>query len=129
MKQVVISIFTDKNKILVEKRTLKNFDTPQYLIPGGKVEQTENLEAALKREIKEELGVIAKKFIAVPTEEIKGLKGQQLIPFLILEWEGQIPSKILDRNTPLSWVEFDQALDSIIPTKKIVQALVNYLKK
>lgn len=43
----------DKTKILLFKSSNREF----YMLPGGKVNELENSEAALKREIKEETGL------------------------------------------------------------------------
>ncbi len=131
-KRVVIFLFIKDQKILIEKRYLKNFGPDQYLIPGGGVkENIEDLEQALKREIVEELGIIPLEFTPLPTEErINGLNNQILIPYLINKWEGDFPTVILDKGNPLIWLTIDEVLNSpIIPTRKIIEALKNYLSK
>ncbi len=129
--QVVIFIFTKNQKILIEKRALKDFEGEQYLIPGGKVKDLENLEQALERELMEELGVKALDFISLPKDsEILGLKGQSLIPFLIQKWEGELPESILDRGNNLEWIEIEDVLKTPVkPTREITQALKEYLSK
>lgn len=126
---VVISIFINNGKILVEKRILKPFETAQYLIPGGIVEKGEALEDALRREILEELGVKITSFYPLPyKEKILGLNGQHLIPFIVNKWEGEISDIILDKGTPLFWIEFEEAIRSeVIPTRKIIEELKNHL--
>ena len=128
---VVILVFTDGKKVLVEKRQLQQFSTPQYLIPGGTVKRLEKLEQALVREAMEELDIKPIHFMPIPhKEKIRGLKGQLLEPFIIHKWEGTLPDVILDKGNPLSWVEFDEALTSLVyPTRKVVEALKKYLKK
>lgn len=127
--RVVIFIFQDGEKILIERRSLKNFSGLQYLIPGGEVETDEDLEQALKREIKEELGVTALEFTPLPSPEIKGLNNQLLLPFLINKWEGQLPEFVLDKGDPLEWLEMDQVLETAIePTRKIIESLKVFLK-
>ena len=126
--KVVIFIFTSGEKILIEKRYIKNFTTLQYLIPGGEVEEGENLEQALKREIMEELGVTNFSFIPLPTSEIRGLNNQLLMPFLITKWEGNLPNSTLDKKDPLSWLTIDEVSKTKVePTKKIIKALKTYL--
>lgn len=130
--KVVIFIFTDGKRILIEKRGVKNFQGEQYLIPGGRVKKgLENLEQALKRELMEELGIIPTEFIKLPDrEKILGLKGQHLIPFLINKWEGNFPKTILDKGNPLEWIEIEKVLEtSIKPTRKILDALQKYLNR
>ena len=125
---VVILVFTDGKKVLVEKRQLQQFTTLQYLIPGGTVKDFEKLEQALIREAKEELGIKLLEFSILPHQKITGLNGQLLKPFLIHKWEGKISETILDKGNPLFWVEFDEALTSLVyPTRQVVEALKKYL--
>lgn len=65
MKQVdVIALLLYKNgKILVEKRKLERRNDPgKNVIPGGHVEKGEFLKKACQRELKEELGIVCRKF-------------------------------------------------------------------
>lgn len=131
-KRVVIFIFLKDRKILIEKRILKKFNGEKYLIPGGRVKESqEDLTQALKREVREELGITPLEFKLLPIEKkITGINGQLLIPYLISRWEGQFPEKVLDRGNPLVWLELDEVLTTdIIPTQKIIEALKVYLKE
>lgn len=126
--KVVIFILWKNDKILIEKRYIKNFTDLQYLIPGGEVEKLESAEQALKREIMEELGITVFSHIPLPTPEIRGLDNQILIPFLITGWEGNIPNSTLDKKDPLIWLTMSEVLETgVKPTKKIVEALKKYL--
>lgn len=132
-KNVVVFIFLKKNKILVEKRITDEISilSGQLLLPGGGVDELEDLETALVREVKEELGITPLEFILIPTsEDIYGVKeGVILRPFLINKWEGEIPEKILDEEDPLFWVDLEIMSNSQIePTKKIINALKTHLK-
>lgn len=127
---VVIFILIRANRILVEKRPLSGFSNHQYLIPGGAIDAAEDLEQALKREMMEELGVTPKKFELLTQEEIPGLYDNILRPFVVSEWQGEIPSVILDKEDPhpLEWVEIETLLTTPNKgSKKIIQALKKYL--
>lgn len=129
---VIIAVFIQNEKVLVEKRFLKNFKGEQYLIPGGKIKKDmENIEQALKREVLEELGVTVIEFTPLfDTKVILGLKGQQLIPFLIQKWAGKLPKNILDTGNLLQWIEIEKVLNTPVkPTREIVQALKKHLTK
>lgn len=127
--KVVIFIFTNKDKILIEKRQLQDYEGLQYLIPGGHVEEEEEIEEAMKREMLEELGVTPLEYILLPTtKKIAGLKNQTLVPFLINKWEGDLPVTILDKGNAVVWLTIEEVLQTKIkPTWEIVQALKSYL--
>jgi len=68
--EVVAAIIIFNNKILCLKRGYSKFDylANKYEFPGGKIEAKESEEAALKREIMEELDMeisISEKFLSV----------------------------------------------------------------
>ncbi len=131
--RVVLFALVKRDKILLEKRPIKGFPKNQYLIPGGAINSRgENLEDALKREMAEELGIIPTDFKLLTDEDIPGLHGNTLKPFIVTSWQGEIPKFILDKEDsfPLEWMEIDKALDTHIkPTKKIIEVLKNYLSK
>jgi len=55
----VDGIILENNKILLEKRAVKPF-FGYWVLPGGHIDYNEKVEEAIKREIKEELGISAK---------------------------------------------------------------------
>ena len=55
--RVVVGILRKENKILVAQRPLHKSYSGYWEFPGGKIEANETSEAALKRELYEELGV------------------------------------------------------------------------
>ena len=57
MLQVTCAIIEKNGKILCAKRSEKMKLSLKWEFPGGKIEANENLEACLKREIREELGI------------------------------------------------------------------------
>ncbi|QER42579.1 (deoxy)nucleoside triphosphate pyrophosphohydrolase [Thermodesulfobacterium sp. TA1] len=75
----VVAGFIEKDgKVLVVKRPAKKKRGGLWEFPGGKVENGESLQEALKRELKEELGVetwvgevLAKTTYVYPEEEIE----------------------------------------------------------
>ncbi|MBE6740762.1 MAG: NUDIX domain-containing protein [Ruminococcaceae bacterium] len=52
----VCAIIKHNNKLLA----MKNNNTPYYFLPGGRVKLHEDADAAINRELKEELGIYAK---------------------------------------------------------------------
>lgn len=57
MIEVVAGIIYKDNKFLIAQRNLKKSQGGLWEFPGGKIEQNESSEEALKREIKEEFDV------------------------------------------------------------------------
>lgn len=125
--KVVIFIFTSGSKVLIEKRSLENFEGLQYLVPGGGVKDLEDIEEALKRELKEELGITPIDFTPIPSSDIYGLQNQLLLLFLINSWEGEIPEIVLDKGNPLVWLEIDEILKTPIrSTREVIEAFKKY---
>lgn len=129
--RVVLFALIKENKILLEKRSIKEFPEYLYLIPGGAIKKIENLENALKREIKEELGIIPTDYQILTEEDIPGLQNNILKPFIVTSWQGKIPKFVLDKKDPypLEWMDIDKALNilPIEPTKRIIEVLKEYL--
>ena len=57
MKEVVVALIILNNKILIGRRGSNVPYSGFYEFPGGKIEENETPEEALKREINEELGI------------------------------------------------------------------------
>lgn len=133
-KQIVIFALVKNNKILVEKRPVDGFSTHQYLLPGGEInlDELENLEAALKREMMEELGIIPIRYKLLSNEGIIGIFDNLLKPFLVSEWKGEIPSIGLDKEDPypLEWIDLEAVANTPIEgSRKIVNAIKESLSK
>jgi 8-oxo-dGTP diphosphatase len=59
MKRVVAGLITEKNKLLVCQRTRHQTMPLKWEFPGGKIEEGEQPREALRRELEEELGIVA----------------------------------------------------------------------
>lgn len=133
-REVVIFILLKKEQVLVEKRLKDELEilSGQLLFPGGGVDNLENLEEALIRELKEELGIKPLNIIPIHTvENIYGLKKDVVLkPFIIEEWEGEIPSQVIDQKDPLIWVNLEIMLNSeIASTKHMAKLVKKHLEK
>ena len=92
MRDVVSGIFLVQGRFLVEKRRMEEDADPSLVaIPGGHVEIGESIEAALKREMKEELGLEVKEARLVGEELYTASNGerQRIHYFVIEKWEGK----------------------------------------
>ncbi len=134
-RKIVLFALIRSGKILLEKRSIEGFDKPQYLIPGGAINDhlLEKLEDALKREMMEELGVTPINFELLTEEDIPGIFNNMLKAFAVTSWEGEIPEIILDKEDPhpLEWIDIDKSIDLLpaMATKEIIQSLKEYLAK
>jgi 8-oxo-dGTP diphosphatase len=87
-------------QVLVEKRRVDDEADPgRVMLPGGHVEKDESLEEALKREMKEELGIIVGKADPVRVRYYTASDGerQRIHYFHIRDWDGQIESNEAER--------------------------------
>ncbi len=127
LKQIVVFILLKENKLLVEKRSHGGVWEGQFLFPGGAVEHHEegNLELALKREAKEELGIEVLAYEKVHSRKpIFGWNKVLVNIFLIKDYIGNLPQIVLDRGDPLIWVDLQIMINSPIrPVSEIAQAI------
>ena len=129
-RKVVLFALIKNSKILLEKRQLKGFTQTGYYIPGGAVEKWERIENTLKREVREELGIIPVDFKVLTKNFLSGINNNILMPFIITSWEGQVPDRVLDSNYPLEWVDIDKSLQ-LLPKEaspEIIQAIRKHLQ-
>jgi len=83
-------------RVLVEKRREDNEADPGHvMLPGGHVEKGESLEEALKREMKEELGIVIDEAEPVRVRDYTASNGerQNIHYFHIRQWTGKIVSQ------------------------------------
>ncbi len=93
---VVAGILIESRMFLVEKRRDDDEADPGYVeIPGGHVDPDETLEDALKREMREELGIEVERAKLVQTSLATTTNGerQRIHYFHVEEWNGKIKSK------------------------------------
>jgi mutator protein MutT len=117
---VVAGILMDRRKFLVEKRREDDEADPGYVeIPGGHVDPGETLEDALRREMKEELGIeverarLVQKSLAIATNGER----QRIHYFHVEKWNGRIESKEAER---VYW-EAEVSSLSIVPDRRAVR--------
>ena len=122
---VVVGILYNRNrdKILITKRTSKQFLSGYWEFPGGKVKNNESSFSALSREFFEELGISlksAKRLIKInhdyPGEKVL------LDVWEIYEWEGE-PTNL--ENQEINWPDKNNLFKYKFPeaNKHIIQTL------
>jgi 8-oxo-dGTP diphosphatase len=95
-------IINDKREILITQRASHKHEGSLWEFPGGKCEQAETVEMALKRELHEELGIIIQD--AVPL--LKTLHHYSDRCVLLDVWKVQhfTGTPIPRENQPMQWV-------------------------
>ncbi|MCW4015481.1 MAG: NUDIX domain-containing protein [Candidatus Bathyarchaeota archaeon] len=89
---VVVGIIVKNNKFLVERRRMdKKVDPGIVCLPAGHVEPNESLEDALKREMKEELGIKVNdmKFVCKNYYVASNGERQHAYCYCITDYEGE----------------------------------------
>ena len=104
MKQVVAALIVKNAKVLVCQRTRHQSMPLKWEFPGGKVEPGEDHRDALRRELEEELGILAEIGPLVTTIRHTYKEGPafELHFFLVKQFEGEIQNRIF---RDVRWVE------------------------
>lgn len=90
--EVVVGIILNEDKFLVERRRLDEEVDPSIVcLPGGHVKTNESVGEALKREMREELGIDVKRFQFVCKNFYVASNGerQNAYCFLVTDYEGE----------------------------------------
>jgi len=96
MKRVVAALIVKNGKLLVCQRTRHQTMPLKWEFPGGKIEEGEQPRAALRRELEEELGILA-----TVGDEVKRIQHEypnggkvELRFFLVREYQKEIENLI-----------------------------------
>ncbi len=119
--QVAVAvIINDKDEIFISRRSADQHQGNKWEFPGGKVEENETVEDALKREIKEELGIdVQSQTHLIDITHEYDTKTVKLEVFEIKNWTGEPcgmegqPTRWIKRED-LSDVEFPKANKTIV---------------
>ncbi len=120
---VVAGILTKDGKFLVEKRRDDDDADPGYVeIPGGHVREGESLENALRREMKEELGIEVERMKLVSESLATATNGekQRIHYFHVERWNGIIRSKEAEK---VYWESQVSGL-SVAPDRAAIESLL-----
>ena len=104
MKRVVAALIVKEGKLLVCQRTRHQTMPLKWEFPGGKIEAGEQPRYALRRELEEELGILA-----TVGDEVKRIQHEypnggmvELRFFLVREYQREIENRIF---RDIRWVE------------------------
>jgi 8-oxo-dGTP diphosphatase len=124
MKHVVAAIIIEGEKILVCQRTRHQTMPLKWEFPGGKVEEGEQPEEALRRELEEELGIDATIDYELlrMRHEYPGGGAVDLQFFVVREYKGQLENKIFK---DMQWSSLEQlrSYDFLEADLKLVEDL------
>jgi 8-oxo-dGTP diphosphatase len=96
MKHVVAALIVKDGMILIGQRTRHQPMPLKWEFPGGKIEEGEQPRDALRRELEEELGIIATigKEVMRFRHEYKGGGAVELRFFAVPSYEGEVENRI-----------------------------------
>ena len=97
MKRVVAALITKQGKLLVCQRTRHQTMPLKWEFPGGKIEEREQPRDALRRELEEELGIVATigDEVARIQHEYPNRSRVELRFFVVRDYAGEIENRIL----------------------------------
>ena len=129
---VVGAVLIKDNKIILPKRASNLKVMPdKYEFPGGKVEENETLEEALKRELYEELSIDVdiEDIIDFPKNDLKTDK-IMLTVFIINNWKNDLIINP-EINSEILTVNLDELknVENLLDTdKELIPAILQFLK-
>ena len=104
MKRVVAGLIVKQGKLLVCQRTRHQTMPLKWEFPGGKIEEGEQPRAALRRELEEELGILA-----TVGDEVRRIQHEypnggmvELRFFIVREYQKEIENRIFRE---IRWAE------------------------
>jgi 8-oxo-dGTP diphosphatase len=107
MKRVVAGLILQQGKLLVCQRTRHQTMPLKWEFPGGKIEEGEQPRAALRRELEEELGILA-----TVGDEVRRIQHEypnggmvELRFFIVREYQKEIENRIFRE---IQWAEPNQ---------------------
>jgi 8-oxo-dGTP diphosphatase len=104
MKRVVAALILKNGKILVCQRTKHQTMPLKWEFPGGKIEEGEQPQDALRRELEEELGIDATigDEVARIRHEYRSGNSVELRFFVVTDFKGELENRIF---RDMQWAE------------------------
>lgn len=135
LRSAVYALLIKNNKILLTRRCNTEFYDGYYNLPCGHIDGGESATNAIKREVKEEVGikVLKKDFEFVHLlhrirDAYDGKFEYMDLFFLVKKWDGQPINCELEYCDDLCWFELNNLPKKIIPyQKKIIKNIINKL--
>lgn len=102
----------DQHVLMAHRSPLRRTYPGTWSFPGGHVEDGETLEQALKRELSEEIGVLAKSWVSLGRFDDPSGSPEKVVTFhffLVRQWHGA-PQNIGNEHTEIRWVRLPDAI-------------------
>ncbi len=131
IRVAVAVIINGNDQILISRRSAEQHQGNKWEFPGGKVEADESSQEALRREIKEELGIEVQASMHLTdivheykTDDPQQSKRVKLEVFKVREWLGE-PKGM--EGQPTRWVGREELANLEFPkaNKAIIELLLN----
>jgi 8-oxo-dGTP diphosphatase len=123
--EVVAGLIFDQKRLLVCQRNSQSSFALKWEFPGGKVERGEGYEDALRRELREELGIEAQSLNEVFRQEYlyPEITKVNLRFFRVLDYSGEVKNLVFQQ---IKWVAVKELveLDFLDADVPLVQKLV-----
>lgn len=113
MDHYACAILVDRGCVLLGKRASYRKSYPNcWDVIGGKVEEGETVDAALARELTEEIGVVPTAYrplgvLEDPNVDARGLSTYHF--FVVTSWNGGSPVLQDDEHSELKWFDIEAA--------------------
>ena len=129
MLNVTCALIINRGKLLVAQLSAESVHPLKWEFPGGKIKLNESAEQCIKREIKEELGILIDVVAPIkPVIHDYGFRKVKLIPFVCKLKSGRITLK---EHEDFRWIKLNELLDFDLAEadKKLIEENRQVLKK
>lgn len=106
MKLVTAAVIIEEGKLLIARRGNGSDQEGLWELPGGKAEQGETLQECLRRELHEELGIIARIGDEIMRVDIPGRNGRMALVALRADIVDGKPEAI--EHSEIAWIKRDE---------------------
>lgn len=115
MRECVAAFVVKENKVLLGKRSAERAFYPNiWDVFGGHKEAGETREAALRRELREELGIVVTgwRFLLTVDEPDRAANGAgQYHIYLVTAWDGEPQNLQPEEHAIVEWFGFEEAMN------------------
>lgn len=120
-------VYNEKNEILLLQRSSSNTRSGLYDVPGGRMENDEDIQTALSREIKEETGLILENVgIILDISTFRPTAGESQIVRILFSCKVHGDVLLSDEHSNYVWVSLENISNYPLYSKNIGMALEKY---